>query len=839
MVVSKEVLPVNIEDEMRSSYLDYAMSVIVGRALPDGRDGLKPVHRRILYAMFREGILSSKRYSKCAGVVGEVLKKYHPHGDSAVYDSLVRMAQEWNMRYPLIDGQGNFGSIDGDSAAAYRYTECRLTPLAEEMMADIDKSTVDFTPNFDESTKEPLVFPTRVPNLLINGSDGIAVGMATRIPPHNLREVISSLVALEENPQLTTEDIYKLIPGPDFPTGGFIFGHSGIRKAYEKGRGIIQMRARALIEKIAKGDREAIIVTELPYQVNKARLIESIANLVNNGKIEGISELRDESDREGMRIVIELKKGAISAVILNQLFKHTAMQSSFGIIMLTIVAGQPRVMGLRDVLLLFLDHRREVILRRTIFELKEAEKRAHILEGLKIAVENIDEVVALIKKSANPAEAKTGLIEKFELSEIQAQAILEMRLQRLTGLERDKIIKEYEEVLVLIKKLKEILASDKLVSKIIVDELKEINQKYGDDRRTEIVAGAIEEFSIEDLIQEEDMVVTVSHHSYIKRNPISIYRAQRRGGRGKTGMTTRDEDFVEKLFVASTHSYILIFTNKGRVHWLKVHEIPQAGRTARGKAISNLINLQGDEKVATILPVKDFEEGHYVVFATRNGTVKKTSLTSYSNPRSGGIIAITIDSKDELVKVKITDGQGDVLMGTCEGQTIRFREDAVRPMGRSAAGVRGISLSQNDAVVGMSIVSPKATILTVSERGYGKRTATNEYRIQGRGGSGVITMKTTEKTGAVIGTLQVDESDDVMLITNMGKIIRLHVKSISVMGRNTQGVRLIQIEPQERVVSVAKLAEKEDENENGNEDGEEKEDVKIPPNKDSDPEAES
>lgn len=813
MAFSKEIIAVNIEDEMKNSYLDYAMSVIVGRALPDGRDGLKPVHRRILYAMYREGLLSNKSYSKCAGVVGEVLKKYHPHGDLAVYDTLVRMAQEWNMRYPLIDGQGNFGSVDGDSAAAYRYTECRLTALAEEMMADIDKRTVDFVPNFDNSTVEPVVLPTRIPNLLINGSEGIAVGMATKIPPHNIVEIIDALVALVKNPALTNADLFKIVPGPDFPTAGFIFGKAGIRQAYEKGRGIIQLRARATIEKIAKGDREAIIVTEIPYQVNKARLIESMAELVNNDQIEGISEIRDESDREGMRIVIELKKGAVSAVVLNSLYKHTALQSSYGIIMLTIVAGQPRILSLKESLQIFLEHRKEVVIRRTTFELEEALKRAHILEGLKIAVENIDEVIALIKKAPNPSAAKIQLIERFGLTDIQAQAILEMRLQRLTGLERDKIVQEYNEVCLLIEELKGILSNETKVSEIIVSELEEIKQKYGDKRRTEIVEGSISGFSAEDLIQEEDMVVTVSHHGYVKRNPISLYRAQRRGGRGVTGMTTREEDFVEQIFVASTHDYILIFTSEGRVHWLKVHEIPQAGRATRGKAISNLVSLKENEKVASVLPVKSFEEGQNVVFVTRKGTIKKTELSAYSNPRAGGIIAISIDPGDELITVELTDGKRDILISTKEGQTIRFHEDQVRLMGRTAAGVRGISLGEGDAVVGMSIINEKTTILTVSEKGYGKRTEESEYRVQGRGGSGVITMKTVDKTGQVIGAVQVVDTDDVMLITDHGKVIRMHVNQISLMGRNTQGVRLIQMELEEKVVSVAKLAEKDDEGE--------------------------
>lgn len=812
MVVSREVVAINIEDEMRSSYLDYAMSVIVGRALPDVRDGLKPVHRRILYAMFREGLLSSKRYSKCAGVVGEVLKKYHPHGDSAVYDSLVRMAQEWNMRYPLVDGQGNFGSIDGDSAAAYRYTESRLFAIAEEMMADLDKNTVDFVPNYDDSTTEPVVLPTKIPNLLINGSEGIAVGMATKIPPHNLTEVINGLLLLLQNPNATVEELIQLIPGPDFPTGGYIFGRAGIQQAYHNGRGIIQMRAKATIEKISKGDREAIIITELPFQVNKARLIESIAHLVNEDKIEGISELRDESDREGMRVVIELKKHVIANVILNQLYKHTALQSSFGIIMLTIVAGQPKILGLKDMLTHFISHRREVVVRRTAFELEEALKRAHILEGLKIAVENIDAVIELIKASANPAAAKQGLMGEFGLTEIQAQAILDMRLHRLTGLEREKILEEYREILKIIDRLRSILANEHLVIEIIVTELKGIQEKFGDARRTEIISGFIEGFSNEDLIQEEEMVVTVSHMGYVKRNPIDIYRAQRRGGRGKTGMSTREEDFVEQIFVASTHDSILVFTNQGRVHWLKVYEIPLAGRAARGKAISNLISLQPEEKVSTILPVKSFETPGNLVFVTRKGTVKKTALNAYSHPRAGGIIAIGIDAGDELIEVQLTDSSRDILISTREGQTIRFADGEVRAMGRQATGVRGISLGENDQVVGMSLMDPAAALLTVSELGYGKRTDTAEYRVQGRGGSGVITMKTTEKTGAVVATIQVLENNDIMLITNFGKIIRMHTKQISIIGRNTQGVRLIQLEPGEKVVSVSPLAESEAEN---------------------------
>ncbi len=809
---SAEIVPVNIEDEMKDAYLDYSMSVIIGRALPDIRDGLKPVHRRILYAMFREGLLSNKRYSKCAGVVGEVLKKYHPHGDSAVYDSLVRMAQPWNMRYPLIDGQGNFGSVDGDPPAAYRYTEARLKAIAEEMLADIDKETVDFVDNFDTSTKEPTVLPTRFPNLLVNGSDGIAVGMATKIPPHNLKEVIEALLVLIKNPETPTKELLRLIPGPDFPTAGFIYGRDGIQQAYETGRGVIQMRARAVIEKIAKGDKEAIIISELPYQVNKAKLIEHIADLVRDGRIEGIGDLRDESDRDGIRVVVELKKNTVSGVILNQLFKHTAMQSSFGVILLAIVHGQPRILSLREMLQLFLEHRKEVVTRRTVFELKKAEERAHLLEGLKIAVENIDAVVDLIKKSKTPAEAKEGLIKKFALSEIQSQAILDLRLHRLTGLEREKILQEYQEVLELIKKLKEILASEKLVMKIICEELEEIRDKFGDERRTEI-QGAQQEISLEDMIQEEDMVVTISHNGYIKRNPISLYRAQRRGGRGKMGMTTREEDFVEDLFVASTHSYVLVFSTKGKVYWLKVHEIPQAGRATKGKAIVNLLNMAQGEGLAAILPVREFAEGSYVVMCTRQGTVKKTDLMAFSHPRAGGIIALSIDGGDELIAAALTEGQQDLFIGTSEGLTIRFHEDECREMGRTARGVRGIKLEKNDYVVGMEVLhgSSGATILTVSAHGLGKRTLTEEYRVQGRGGVGVITMKVTDKTGHVMSVSQVNETDEIMLITTKGKIIRMRVNAISVIGRNTQGVRLINLEEGEAVSAVAKVAESEEE----------------------------
>jgi DNA gyrase subunit A len=800
---------INIEQEMKTSYLDYSMSVIVGRALPDVRDGLKPVHRRILYAMFREGLLHNKKYSKSAGVVGEVLKKYHPHGDSAVYDTMVRMAQDFNMRYPLVDGQGNFGSVDGDPAAAYRYTEARLTKLAEELLADIDKETVDFVPNFDETTVEPTVLPTRVPNLLINGSAGIAVGMATNIPPHNLSEVVDGLVMMIDNPEVTIQELMGSIKGPDFPTAGFIHGYEGIKQAYLTGRGIIQMRARAVIEE-GKGDRESIIVTELPYQVNKARLLERIAELVQEKKITGIAEVRDESDREGMRIAIDLKKGEISTVILNQLFKHTAMQSTFGVIMLALVNNQPRILNLKKLLSSFIQHRREVVLRRTKYDLRKAEERAHILLGLKIALENLDAVIALIKASANPDEAKTGLVREFKLSEIQAQAILDMRLQRLTGLERDKIIAEYEEVLKEIARLNEILASDALVMKIIRDELLAIKQEYGDPRRTEIVAQT-SEIDIEDLIKDEEMVITISHAGYIKRNPLTTYRAQRRGGKGKIGMETKEEDFVQRLFTATAHSFILFFTNKGRVYWLKVHQIPEASRQAKGKAIVNLIQIGQGERVTAALPIREFTPGHFILMATKNGIIKKTELESYSHPRPSGIIAITLEEGDELISAEVTDGKRDVFLGTRDGLSIRFSEADVREIGRTGKGVIGIRLNTGNEVVGMEIVRDDSTILTVTGNGYGKRSTLEDYRSQGRGGKGIITIKTTEKNGRVIGMAQVSEDDELLLITTNGKILRIKAKGISVQGRNTQGVRLLDTEEGDKVAGLAKVVEREEE----------------------------
>ncbi len=802
---------VNIEQEMKTSYLDYSMSVIVGRALPDARDGLKPAHRRILYAMFREGLLHNKKYSKSAGVVGEVLKKYHPHGDSAVYDTMVRMAQDFNMRYPLVDGQGNFGSIDGDSAAAYRYTEARLTKLAEEMLADIDKETVDFVPNFDDTTFEPSVLPSRIPNLLINGSAGIAVGMATNVPPHNLGEVVDGLVMMIDNPEATIPELMTAVKGPDFPTAGFIHGYEGIRQAYQTGRGIVQMRARATIEEM-KGDRECIIVTELPYQVNKRRLLERIGELVQEKKISGISELRDESDRQGMRIVAELRKGEIASVVLNQLYKHTDLQATFGVIMLALVNNQPRILNLRKLLSHFLQHRREVVIRRTKFDLRKAEERAHILLGLKIALENLDAVIALIKASPSPDEARTGLVREFKLSPVQAQAILEMRLQRLTGLERDKILAEYEETLREIARLREILGSDALVMQIIRDELLALKTEYGDVRRTEIVAQT-SEIGIEDLIKDEEMVITISHAGYIKRNPLKNYRAQRRGGKGKIGMETREEDFVERLFMATMHSYILFFTNKGRVYWLKVHQIPEAGRQAKGKAIVNLLQISQNERVTAALPVREFTPGHFILMATRQGIIKKTELEAYSHPRPSGIIAITLEEGDELMAAEVTDGTRDVFLGTRDGLSIRFNETGVREIGRTGKGVIGVRLDEGNAVIGMEIVRDDSTILTVTESGFGKRSSLEDYRSQSRGGKGIITIKTTEKNGKVVGIAQVSEEDEILLITGNGKILRTRARDISVQGRNTQGVRLLETEEGDKVKSLAKVVERDDERE--------------------------
>jgi DNA gyrase subunit A len=797
---------------MRQSYMDYAMSVIIGRALPDARDGLKPVHRRILYAMYDEGLLHNRRYSKCAGVVGEVLKRYHPHGDSAVYDALVRLAQEWVVRYPLIDGQGNFGSIDGDPPAAYRYTESRLTELAEELLADIDRETVEFGPNFDESTTEPLVLPSRVPNLLVNGATGIAVGMATNIPPHNLGEVCDALIALIEQPALTVDELMRYIPGPDFPTGGFICGQGPVREAYREGRGILTMRALSTVETDNKTGRSAIIVTEIPFQVNKSRLIERIAELVNERKLDGISDLRDESDREGMRVVIELKRDAVPEVLLNQLYKHTPLQESFGINMLAIVEGRPKLLTLKDALVVFLKHRREVVVRRTRFDLRKAEERLHILDGLKIAVDNLDVAIAIIRGANDPATARDGLMARLELSHLQAQAVLDMRLQRLTGLERAKIVEEHAETVKVIDRLREILSDEREVSEIITEELRSLKAKYADARRTRLVdeAAAI---SVEDLIVEEDMVVTISHEGYVKRNPVGLYRAQRRGGRGKIGATTRDEDFVEYLFVASTHSYLLCFTTAGKVYWLKVHEVPQAGRAARGRSIANLLRLKPEEKLSAFLPVREFQEGQHLVFATRRGLIKKTDLMAYATPRPSGIIAIALEEGDEVVGIRLTDGSQEIILSTADGQAIRFEESEARPMGRGTYGVRGMKLDEGDVVVALDLVEQGGTLLAVSENGYGKRSSMDEYRRTHRGGKGIITMKTTDKTGRVIGVRMVTDADQIMLVTNGGKVIRMQVNEIRVIGRNTQGVRLIDMEPGERVAAVARLAERDDETE--------------------------
>ena len=798
-------VPVNIEEEMKVSYLDYAMSVIIGRALPEVRDGLKPVQRRILYAMFREGLLPNKKYSKSAGVVGEVLKKYHPHGDSAVYDAMVRLAQDFNMRYPLVDGQGNYGSIDGDPAAAYRYTEARLAKIAEELLADIDKETVDFIANFDETTEEPKVLPSRIPNLIVNGSAGIAVGMATNIPPHNLTEVIDGLVTLLEKPDVTVAELMESIKGPDFPTGGIIHGTTGIRDAYETGRGLIKVRARARIEREHRGG-ENVIISELPYQVNKARLIEKIAELVREKKIEGISDIRDESDRDGIRVVLELKRGEMAEVVLNNLYKHTQMETTFGIIMLSLVNGQPRVLKLKQMLEYFLQHRRDVVLKRTRFELRKAEERAHILEGLKIALDNLDAIIALIRAAKSPEEAKQGLVSGYPLSEIQAQAILDMRLQRLTGLEREKIVSEYAEVLKEIARLKAILASAALVSKVIKEELTEIRTKYGDERRTEITEET-KEITIEDLITEEEMVITVSHAGYIKRNPLSAYRSQRRGGKGLMGMETKEEDFVEQLFIGSTHDYMLFFSNLGRLYWLKIYQIPEAGRAAKGKALVNLLSLSEGEKIATALPVRDFKEGYLVTF-TKKGIVKKTLLDEYSNPRGKGIIAVTLEDDDELITVRKTDGKSDLIIGTREGLSIRFNEEDVRPMGRTAKGVIGIRLLKGDEVVSAEVVETNTALLTATEKGIGKRTSLEEYPVQGRGGKGVISIKLTDKGGKAVGLMQVRDEDEVVMIANTGKLIRTVAGNISIHGRNTQGVKLMDLDPDDRIVSIGRVAEK-------------------------------
>ncbi|MBU0515696.1 MAG: DNA gyrase subunit A [Proteobacteria bacterium] len=799
---------ISIEDELKRSYLDYAMSVIIGRALPDVRDGLKPVHRRILFAMRELKNDYNKAYKKSARIVGDVIGKYHPHGDSAVYDALVRMAQDFSMRQPLIDGQGNFGSVDGDPPAAMRYTEVRMAKVSGEFLSDLDKDTVDFVPNYDGSLTEPAVMPAVVPNLLLNGSSGIAVGMATNVPPHNLGELTAALIALIDRPDIEIEELMAHLPGPDFPTAGLIYGRAGIREAYTTGKGIIQVRARALVEKHPRTGREAIVINELPYQVNKARLLERIADLVRDKKIEGINDIRDESDRDGLRVVIELKRDTVAGVIMNQLYAYTQMKVTFGVIMLAIVNNRPEVLTLKEVLTHFVAHRREVIVRRTRFELARAEERAHILEGLKNALDHLDQVIAIIRHSPSPAAAKEGLMEELSLSERQAQAILDMRLSRLTALERDKINQEYAEVIKAMASFREILGSESIQMGLIRQEMERIRDDYADGRRTEIIDDT-EELSLEDLIAEEEMVVTVSHSGYIKRNPITLYRSQHRGGRGKTGMATKEEDFVENLFVGSTHSYVLIFSTFGKLYWLKVHEIPQAGRAAKGKAIVNLVNMESGEGVATILPVRDLEEeGRYVVMVTRRGMIKKTPLNAFSRPRKGGIIAVNIQPGDGLLAARITDGRQHLFLGSRHGKAIRFKETEVRSMGRTAAGVKGMNLDEGDEVVGLETVSEGTTVLTVSEFGFGKRTAAYEYPVRGRGGKGVITLKTTDRNGNVVGVLSVADEDELMLIADSGMIIRLKVGEIKVIGRNTQGVKLIGLSEDQRVKGVARLAEK-------------------------------
>jgi DNA gyrase subunit A len=807
--ISEKIVPVDIEDEMKGSYIDYSMSVIVARALPDVRDGLKPVHRRVLFGMNELGLASNRPYKKSARVVGEVLGKYHPHGEVAVYDTIVRMAQDFSMRYLLTDGQGNFGSVDGDSPAAMRYTEVRLSRIAEEMLRDLEKNTVDFAPNFDESLKEPTVLPSLVPNLLLNGTTGIAVGMATNIPPHNLNEVIDGLIALIDNPTLTDQNLLKYIKAPDFPTGGIIYGYEGVKEAYKTGRGRIIVRAKASIEK-TKGDRENIIITQLPYLVNKATLIERIAELVRDKKIEDLSDIRDESDRDGMRVVIELKRDASPDVVLNNLYMHTQMQTTFGVNMLALVDGRPQVLTLKQMMEKFIEHRNTVVVRRSKYELEEAEKRAHILEGYIIALDNIDAVIALIKKSKDVETAKTGLMKKFKLSEVQAKAILDMRLQRLTGLERKKVEEEYKETIKLIEKLKAILKSKKLQLEIIKEELAELKKKYGDERRTEIVR-EVEEFTVEDMIAEEDVVITISHNGFIKRSPVSSYRRQGRGGRGVTAAVTREDDFIEHMFIASTHQYMLIFTDTGRCYWLKVFEIPEAARMARGRSIANLIEKRPEENITAFLSIQEFDEKHFVLMVTQSGLIKKTPLSEYSNPRRTGITAIGLKSGEKLIDVKLTDGSQDVIIGTSNGLAIRFHESHVRPMGRTALGVRGILLNKGDRVVGMvGLKRGGTTILVATERGYGKRTPLQDYRPTGRAGKGVITVSTNEKIGKMVAIRETVDSDDIAIVTTKGMIIRQHVKDVNILGRNTQGVRLIRLEEGDSIADVAVVPAEED-----------------------------
>ncbi len=803
-----QVLPINIEDEMRVSYLDYAMSVIAGRALPDVRDGLKPVHRRILYAMYELGLLWKKPFKKSARVVGEVLGKYHPHGDMAVYDALTRMVQDFSLRYPLVDGQGNFGSMDGDSPAAMRYTEVRLATITEQLLLDIDKDTVSYSPNFDESLEEPNVLPAKLPNLLINGSSGIAVGMATNIPPHNLGEIIAGAVMLIDNPHTEISELMEVIKGPDFPTGALIYGYKGIRDGFTTGRGLVQVRAKAAIEE--HKDRGRIVITEIPYQVNKARLVEKIAELVKEKKLEGIADLRDESDRDGTRVVIDLKRNEIAQVILNKLYKHTPMQTTFGVNMLAIVDKRPRLLTLKDALLLYIKHRRDVVQRRTRFELNKAEARVHILKGLKIALDNLDEVIALIKKAASPRDANDGLMERFGLSKIQAQAILEMRLQRLTAMEQNKIHDEHTKLLMEIARLQAILENDALLMNIIKEELLEIKEKYADTRRTAIIPMEAE-LSLEDLIVDEDVVIVITHQGYIKRNPLRLYRLQKRSGHGMRGVTTKETDFVEHLFVCSTHSYLLVFTDTGRIHWLKVYKVPEAGRQAKGLPIVNLLPLGPEEKITAVIPIKEFCEDKFLVMATKEGTIKKSPLSEYSNPRTGGIIAISLKENDRLISVKLSSGNQDVFLGTRLGRGIHFKEADVRSIGRVGQGVRGIRLMAQDEVIGMEIVDVDSTILTVTENGYGKQTRLKKYPTIHRGGSGVINIKITKKNGAVVGIKQTSSDDTIMLITANGTIIWMATNEISVIGRSTQGVKLQNLAENDKVVAVAHLIEEKDE----------------------------
>jgi DNA gyrase subunit A len=805
----EKIVPINVEDEMRDSFIDYSMSVIVSRALPDVRDGLKPVHRRVLFGMSELGLQAGRAYKKSARVVGEVLGKYHPHGDNAVYDTIVRLVQDFSMRYPLIDGQGNFGSIDGDAPAAMRYTEVRLKRITAEMLRDIEKNTVDFQPNFDDSLEEPTVMPSAIPNLLVNGSTGIAVGMATNIPPHNLSEVIDGIIAYIDNRDITIDELMKHIKAPDFPTGGIIYGYDGVKDAYLTGRGKVVIRAKVNIETNEKTDRESIIVTQLPYQVNKARLQEKIAELVNEKKIEGISDVRDESDRDGMRLVIMLKRDAVTQVVLNNLFKHTQMQETFGVIMLALVDGQPRILNLKEVIHYYVKHRHQVVIRRTKFDLAEAEKRAHILEGLKIALDNLDAIIKLIRAAKDGDEAREGLMTKFKLSEIQAKAILDMRLQRLTGLERQKIEDEYREVIKLIEQLNAILSSEKLQYKLIKDELKQVKKEFGDERRTEIVMKA-EDFKIEDMIKNEDVVITITHNGFIKRTTVDTYKRQGRGGKGITGAATKDDDFVEHMFIASTHQYILFFTSKGKCYWLKVYEIPEGGRATRGRSLSNLIEFESGETIRAYINVKEFSDSQFVLMATKNGTIKKTPLSEYANPRKTGIIAINIEQGDELIGATLTDGEHQVILAKKSGYAVRFHERDVRPMGRSATGVKGAEVDKEDSVV--SLVTTRhtdVTLLTVTDSGYGKRSELEEYRMTKRGAGGVITLKSNEKVGNLVAMLEVKDSDDLIIITSNGIVNRQHVEDIRVMGRATSGVRLIRLEEGDTVSAVARVPKEE------------------------------